>query len=444
MKKVISYLMIICLAGVLLTACGGTSENTDTGITEAVAEKNDDSITKPTDTTTQTTAETTVTTTPANPDDLVDLELPIEINTNTYNGYTGYYINNDGILYDYYGTVVAEDVRYFAASIDYSDAYFYIKNDNSLWGFGSNELAQLGDNTGVDKPEYADAVKILDDVANLYIYNDGLPSVVITALKNDGTLWVWGSDNEDRVMNIDTNLLFVASHENSPIVYAPVQIAENVVNVLSKDYFQKSDGSIWTYNYMDNDGFYSQSNFLQETTAYPAVVEGNIVKVGANIKDFTSINSGGDFVTHIYALRGDNALYEYFTDEPGVVVNKTDGVKRIFTYEYNSVLFYIDENDNLYGKGKNTDGLLGDGSLIDRKDFVKIGENVKDVGEYYYITNDNKLFTWNEENPTPKEHTLSICYMENRYGISPDGDVYSFNYNDWNEYEIVLSGVKLP
>ena len=66
------------------------------------------------------------------------------------------------------------------------NSYFAIKNDGTLWAWGSNYKGQLGDNTGIDKTT---PVKILDDVKDIMFV-----SWSVYALKNDGTVYAWGEN----------------------------------------------------------------------------------------------------------------------------------------------------------------------------------------------------------------------------------------------------------
>lgn len=90
------------------------------------------------------------------------------------------------------------------------DCSFFIKEDGSLWGWGDNSKGQMGKGLiydkinawrigsgeehvisafiNVDKP-----VKIMDNVKELYLtWSTSWMQEGIFALKNDGSVWVWG------------------------------------------------------------------------------------------------------------------------------------------------------------------------------------------------------------------------------------------------------------
>ena len=61
-----------------------------------------------------------------------------------------------------------------------------VKSDGSLWTWGSNAFAQLGDGSYNNSTS---PKKTMDNVSS--IITGGNHSV---AVKSDGTLWVWGSN----------------------------------------------------------------------------------------------------------------------------------------------------------------------------------------------------------------------------------------------------------
>jgi len=104
----------------------------------------------------------------------------------------------DGIKTTSFAPVrIMENVVAVSAGLWYT---MVIKNDGSLWAWGDNWFGQLGDGTR----EYRIyPVKIMENVASVSTrswdghFNPGWGwSVTHTlAVKNDGTLWAWGSNN---------------------------------------------------------------------------------------------------------------------------------------------------------------------------------------------------------------------------------------------------------
>jgi len=68
-----------------------------------------------------------------------------------------------------------------------------IRFDGSLWAWGSNEHAQLGDGTTTDRHS---PVKIMDNVVEV-----SAGSTHTIATREDGSLWAWGSNTEGQLGN---------------------------------------------------------------------------------------------------------------------------------------------------------------------------------------------------------------------------------------------------
>jgi hypothetical protein len=118
-----------------------------------------------------------------------------------------------------------------------------LKEDGSLWAWGNNNNGQLGDGTKTNKLE---AVYIMDDVAQV-----SAGEYYTMAIKNDGSLWAWGS-NDAGQLGDGTVTIFVPyrsrfeDHDKS----TPVRIMDNVAQVSAGVYHTmavKSDGSIWAW-----------------------------------------------------------------------------------------------------------------------------------------------------------------------------------------------------
>jgi hypothetical protein len=340
--------------------------------------------------------------------------------------------------------IIAEDVRSFTTDFK---AYFIIKNDNSLWAWGSNDEGQLGDNTGVDKDSQS-AVKILDDVANVYLMN-----FAYFAIKNDKTLWGWGGYSDNTFgPKPNESLLYIASTDS--IIYAPLKIADDVVSVIDSSHLLRSDGTVWTYDYTfdDNEVFYS-IDVLSYVTDYNITNVGSLFKDGSNIINYRQTR--GDKY-NFYILRGDNSLWGHYysnskSSPPGVML--AEDVSKMFYFDdsFSDCVRIIKNDGTLWVIGNNENGDLGDGSKIARTEFVKIADNVKQAGEYCYITTDGRLFQWDSANPTPTENTnykVTYIYPLSAYDnskefvyLAENGDVI---YQDYDDYSVIAQNVKLP
>jgi MYXO-CTERM domain-containing protein len=114
-----------------------------------------------------------------------------------------------------------------------------LKADGSLWSWGSNEFGQLGDGTSTPNP-VTGAVKVLVDQVAVASANR-LNSVV---LRKDGTVWTWGRTDDGQMCD------GVVPTVNGTFQPTPQQVmgVSNVVTVSSgQNYFLmlKSDGTVW-------------------------------------------------------------------------------------------------------------------------------------------------------------------------------------------------------
>lgn len=151
---------------------------------------------------------------------------------------------DEGILYESLVPIQItgiEDVKTIAAGSDHTIA---IKEDGTVWGWGSNFAGQLG------------AIVIADsDTNNEFKYErfmqvSGMEKVkaiaagynYTIALKKDGSLWVWGRNN---LGNLGDD-----SIETISIEPVPVKDLEDVIAVSAADdhiVALKKDGTVWSW-----------------------------------------------------------------------------------------------------------------------------------------------------------------------------------------------------
>ena len=173
-------------------------------------------------------------------------------------------------------------VKQIAAGNDFSLA---VRDDGTVWAWGSNTFGQLGDNTGGMRNSAA-------QISGL----TGVKSVVggqghALALKTDGTVWGWGANTFGATGS---------SNYNQP-TYTPVQV-NNLSNITAiaaggwHSLASKSDGSVWAWgwNTYGQLGTGTQNSSPQSN---PSQVSG--------LAGATSVSAGSDYSV---ALLGDGTV----------------------------------------------------------------------------------------------------------------------------------------
>ena len=301
---------------------------------------------------------------------VINLNLPLTIRETTYRIHTGWggttwRITMDGILQRYVAGAWNRPSEWMDIDTDVRSLYslhnnvtFYIKNDNTLWGFGSNTQGLLGDGTGVDRSE---PVLILNDVATVNLYN-----TIFYAITTDKRLVTWGGGN-----------------------FEPVYVASNII------------------------GFFNNLSQIVHST------DGNIHQIGCDhsLTQFSQepifqglIRSSWGVISLAYHINSTHSLIRRQQVEGGrwiEYVEIASYVSDIFELA-NQNIFFIRQDGTLWGMGTNRDGELGDGTRVPRNEPVQIAENVAHAGNNFFLTRDNALWIWNSNYPTPRQVAENI------------------------------------
>jgi hypothetical protein len=401
-KRFISGLIFVCLVLGVFAGCGNVeSVNAETANTI-------ENTTTAAITTTR--ATTTVATTTKAPEPEIKLPLVIENNTVSQN----FYIDKNNTARLYNSTEILQNVRsVHEANLTFTykgedkgeiqaGAAFFIKTDNTLWAYGKNDRGQLGDDTGVDKLTPDKIVKVMEDVSNIYLF-DG----IAYAIRNDKTLWAWGSDVYGK--GWDTLV-------GSSTAYAPVEIKipSGAISINDEYAVTSSDAIIYILSDFYKTGFE------------------DIGKKGGYyyLADTKQVSDTPNF--SFYAINIDNELVQYqlyFNPTQYIGTLLLSNVKQMTSHFDRTMglrsfqrIYLLDDDNTLYAVGDNQNGELGDGSKISRDEPKKIAENVAAACEYSYVTLDGSLYMWNSEDPVPK-----ITLIDGLISADNVADVFRFD-----------------
>lgn len=227
-----------------------------------------------------------------------------------------------------------------------------LRNDGSVWAWGWNGDGQLGDGTTSDRTapyQVAGLSGVTSIKAGTYH---------VLALKNDGTVWAWG-DNEYGQIGIGTTVTDQTT---------PVQVSglSGVIKIASGRFFSlalKSDGTVWTWG----QNLYGQlGNGTTTDSPVPVQVSGLSIVI-----DVTC----GAFECHI--IKADETAWAWGRNTygnlgDGTVTNSSVPVQSVGLTNVVRVAagtnfaLFAKSDGTFWGCGRNASGQLGDGTFTQR------------------------------------------------------------------------------
>ena len=169
---------------------------------------------------------------------------------NTYGqlGNTNDKTENPIYVKDYNGNILSGVVEISAAR----NHAVALKADGTVWCWGRNDYAQLGNNTTTDSSY---AVQVLANSSGEYLTNVKQIScggAFVSALKNDGTVWSWGLNSNSQTGNLSTT-----SPQKFPVQakeYTSKAVVTGVKKISTGHHYVlalKEDGSVWSWGLND-------------------------------------------------------------------------------------------------------------------------------------------------------------------------------------------------
>lgn len=367
--------------------------------------------------------------------------------------FTGVYDTGYGSVRPIFGGLLPEKITDNVVYIEGGAShYFVVKSDGSLWAYGSNEQGKLG--IGVDLEYYARPQKIMDNVKMASAsYNNG------AAVKNDGSLWVWGSDLYHVLGEIG-----LARYGSTQYCNTPEKLMDDVSAVSLGLYHilvLKNDGSVWSWGTNEGGELGDGKTTNYRTQAYK-VMDGAVEIYAGNQSSCAVKNDGSLWVwgSNINCQMGIG------TQNTDYVVQDTDYVVKPRKLMDNVKMARIEDccgaalkNDGtLWTWGFNGVGTCGTGSENQRfvASPVKILENVVDFcityDEAFALLNDGSIWGWGDGIQNMQlDSAVKIRYSPTQIGLSikPDKNkeepVVSGLWNgdwetDWGSMSLVQSG----
>ena len=183
-----------------------------------------------------------------------------------------------------------------------------VKNDGTVWTWGLNVYGQLGDGTAADKNTPVQ-VKGPEGIG----YLDGVIAIAAgdghtVALKNDGTVWTWGANTRGQL----GDGTFSPRDRPVQVRIDDTAFLTDVTAIASGDLHSaalKNDGTVWAWGY---NGRYQLGNGTTGEENRPVQVKG--AGGSGNLTDITAIAAGRN---HSAALKSDGTVWTWGCNDNG-------------------------------------------------------------------------------------------------------------------------------
>jgi alpha-tubulin suppressor-like RCC1 family protein len=246
-----------------------------------------------------------------------------------------------------------------------------LKSDNTVWAWGSNSNGQLGDGTIVDKATPVQVAGLNNIIAAVAAgETHSLALININPQRNDGTVWAWGHNDKGQLGDgsLTDRLTAVQVAGLTGISAIAAGFKHNIA--LRNIFTATNDGTLLTWGSNGN-------GQLGDGTTVDKLIPVQV----AGLSIMTMIAAGFD---HTIALRNDGIVWAWGHNDKGqlgdgtaidklspIPVTGLTGVMAIAAGSRDNVVLKND-GTTLQAWGMNTNGQLGDGTVIDKLNPVTV------------------------------------------------------------------------
>jgi len=265
-----------------------------------------------------------------------------------------------------------------------------IKTDGTLWTWGLGTAGILGDNTTISK---SSPVQTVSGGTNWKQVATG--TSIIAAIKTDGTLWAWGTNTDGQLGDNTT------TSKSSPVqTVAAGTNWKQVIAGTTGIFAIKTDGTLWLWG-TNTSGPLGDNTTISKSSPVQTVSGGtNWKQVAAGSSLIAAIKTDGTLWTwglNQYGQLGDNTIIN--RSSPVQTVSGGTNWKQVATGLAH--ISAIKTDGTLWLWGANSNGQLGDNTIIDRSSPVQTvsgGTNWKQVAAGSIHTSavktDGTLWAW--------------------------------------------------
>ncbi len=297
---------------------------------------------------------------------------------------------------------------------------FAIGNDGSLWAWGDNSGNREGlVGCGSTEEMILSPVKILDDV--IAVSSSG--SFTALALKQDGTLWSWGSGEFGGLGN----------GSDGGVCRTPVQIMDQVTDIATTHLSSaalRADGTLWGWGHNYNCRFGDDED---ENISLPRKLAEDVASFSLSTVNLAVIKKDGSLW-----MSGDNVngeLAQNTGSTPGTLVRIMDDVAKV---RADMDFVYALKTDGTlwsWGYGSNHELGQGNGYLVDKPAAAYVNDElVEDIpwGKGYSTRTPTKIMDGVAD--------VSMTYHAG-YALRTDGSLWAWglnNFGDETVFDIVI------
>ena len=275
-----------------------------------------------------------------------------------------------------------------------------VKTNGTLWGWGLNTTGQIGDNTGVSK---SSPIQIGTDTNWTYVVGGGSHTV---ALKTDGTIWSWGWNNNGQLgLGDRTNRL-------SPVQIGTLTNWSKVVCGFNWTVALKTDGTIWSWG-SNGSGTLGDSTLSSKSSP---------IQIGT-LTNWSNIFGGNQFV---FATRTNGTVWAWGDNQRGAYGDGRTISRSSPVQVGNLVDFESLSGGNQHIIGKKTNGTLW--SWSGNSDIATIGSGIMAaVGRT--ILYSSPIQVTNISNISMVSHELTVVHAIKKdgtlwaWGLGPNGEM---------------------
>ncbi len=276
-------------------------------------------------------------------------------------------------------TQIGTDANWVDVEASFSSSYA-IKTDGTLWAWGINADGQLGLGTTTFSYRVPTQVGTDTNWQSISSHDD-----YCIAIKTDGSLWAWGRNNYGQLGDNTT------TNKNAPVQIGTDTDWQSLSNGQSHSLAIKSNGTLWAWGNNAN-GALGDGTFVNKSVPVQIGTSNNWQKIDAGFGHSLGVKTDGT----LWAW-GANSNGEYgansstSSSSPIQVGGETNWIdvsaSQFFSYAVKS-------NLSVWSTGINTDGQLGNGttSTTVRRIFSQVGtftDSDKIATGYFHVLNTN-------------------------------------------------------